>query len=216
MVRGREVECHSEHINDVLGRLLHSVLPYEGLPIAASLDDLKEWLAPMISEDTDKWIGVGASIEKMDLNIAVRFWFGFIRSTVMPSQNEYVLCLPKKACLSFIVSRRSINLGLLMSQEMAIRAKQKQTSLPFPILITELCRCAGASLGTAIDIEVIPSSSTDIWRIEVEYTGEEADRRKVAPKDTTLEVNVDLLLADAYAPTPTSRSPRTSTHLSCS
>lgn len=80
----------------------------------------------------------------------------------------------------------------------------------------ELCRHLGVPLGTAIDIEVIPLSSTDIWRIEVGYTGEEADKRKVAPKDTTLEVNVDLLLADAYAPTPTSGSPRTSSHLSCS
>lgn len=77
----------------------------------------------MISEDTDKWIGVEASITKMDINIAVRFWFGFIRSTVMPSQNEYVLCLPKKACLIFIMSRRSIDLGSLTSQEMAMRAK---------------------------------------------------------------------------------------------
>lgn len=45
MVRGLEVEFHSDHINDVLERLLHSVHPYEGLPIAAYLDDLKEfWL----------------------------------------------------------------------------------------------------------------------------------------------------------------------------
>uniref|UniRef100_M1DYA2 Putative plant transposon protein domain-containing protein n=1 Tax=Solanum tuberosum TaxID=4113 RepID=M1DYA2_SOLTU len=106
MVRGKEVECNSEYINTLLGRPLHYVLPYEGLPIAQCIDDLNGWLTPLISDTTPRWIVVGAPIEKRDLNIA---------------------------------ARRCIDMGLLISQEMAMRAKQKLTSLPFPVLITEIC-----------------------------------------------------------------------------
>ncbi|KAG5631582.1 hypothetical protein H5410_003299 [Solanum commersonii] len=53
------------------------------------------------------------------MNIASGFWFGFINSTNMPSQNESILHHPKAASLGSIMPRRWINLGLLTSQEMA-------------------------------------------------------------------------------------------------
>ncbi|KAG5577103.1 hypothetical protein H5410_057237 [Solanum commersonii] len=106
MVRGNEVECNSEYINTVLNMGLGAIMAYEGLSVTQSLDDLKGWLAPLISDTTP--------------------------STIIPSQNESILRYPKAACLGSIISQRSINLGLLIEQEMSIRAKQIQTSLPFP------------------------------------------------------------------------------------
>ncbi|XP_015167779.1 uncharacterized protein [Solanum tuberosum] len=102
----------------------------------------------------------------------------------MPSQNETILRHPKATCLGSIMARRRIDLGLLVSQEMAMRAKQTQTSLPFPILITELCQRAGVPRDPARDIEV--------------------DRRRAALADTSPEVEVDSLPAKAPSSTPAS------------
>ncbi|KAG5576690.1 hypothetical protein H5410_056824 [Solanum commersonii] len=55
----------------------------------------------------------------------------------------------------------------------------------------ELCQCIGVPRDVIRVIDVTLSSSTNIQRIEAKYTREETDRRKKAPVDTSLEVDVE-------------------------
>jgi len=93
-VCGKNVQCHTDALNIELGMPEFQAEMFS-LRMHHDIDSLKYWLAPRLSDMSRPWIVEGTLIEKKDLNIVDRYWFEFISSNSMPSQNESILRHPK-------------------------------------------------------------------------------------------------------------------------
>ncbi|WMV37368.1 hypothetical protein MTR67_030753 [Solanum verrucosum] len=139
------------------------------------------------------WGKARVQIENKYMHNATRYWFDLINSTLMPSQNEPILCHPNVTLLGSIYECDRLNPGLIIEKEMAIRAKQIPNSLPFPVLIIELCRRARVPFVAKADMEVTLTFSNDIERIKAGYTRDEAKWRRTTSVDTSLVVDLETL-----------------------
>uniref|UniRef100_M1DNZ6 Putative plant transposon protein domain-containing protein n=1 Tax=Solanum tuberosum TaxID=4113 RepID=M1DNZ6_SOLTU len=109
-----------------------------------------------------------ARIEKKDLNIVARYWFGLISNNIMTSQNESILKNLKVVLVVTIITEE-INVGTIIADEIFLQARQEQTSLPFPVIITQPCEREEVPFWEKSDVMITTISSSDIKRIVAEY-----------------------------------------------
>ena len=86
----------------------------------------------------------------------------------MPIQNEHVVRHKQAALLGCILNQSPLNVGAIIYKEMLLRARRQNISLPFPTLITALCRRANVGFNPAIDAELMANSVCEIRRSELE------------------------------------------------
>ncbi|KAG5585110.1 hypothetical protein H5410_045544 [Solanum commersonii] len=76
-------------------------------------------------------------------------------------------------------------------------------SLPFPLLITQLCKLVRVSFVEAAGVRITSASSNNIQRMMVDYLRDDPARKKPPPADTNLIVDQTTLAPDILLPTPT-------------
>lgn len=82
-VQGRLVSCSETDINDLLYCSTRDRHLLVDKIEKNTLDDLKGWLAPLLSDAAPPWLAEGAIIEKKNINIPTHYWFRFISSNLM-------------------------------------------------------------------------------------------------------------------------------------
>ncbi|KAK8930850.1 hypothetical protein KSP39_PZI016805 [Platanthera zijinensis] len=78
------------------------------------------------------------------LSRIAKVWLLFVNASIMPTKHANHISLDKLALLYCIVSGRKIDVGKVIFQMIQSKAREEKVrQLWFPVLITELCRCAG-------------------------------------------------------------------------
>uniref|UniRef100_M1DMH6 Putative plant transposon protein domain-containing protein n=1 Tax=Solanum tuberosum TaxID=4113 RepID=M1DMH6_SOLTU len=129
-VQGKKVLCSESDIYDLLDYTTSTTHTLMNKVKTKTLDDLKGWLAPLFNNITPPCLDTGVLIEKKDQCVVARYWFGFISSSLMPSQNESIIRHPNATLLGVpFVARTNIEAEYTKDEAKCMKATPIDTSL---------------------------------------------------------------------------------------
>ncbi|XP_060173756.1 uncharacterized protein LOC132604317 [Lycium barbarum] len=139
----------------------------------------QDWLAEVLAAPgtSPPWIHPKVGIMKATLNIEANFWLSFISSRFWPSQNETLVGINKAVLIACIMTGVHINVGRIMYYHIMDKAWQTTRSIPFPCLITALCRQFQVAVFKRVDREFQTTGFVDILRTEDDESLERQRKR---------------------------------------
>lgn len=93
-----------------------------------------------------------------------KFCWAIVRLRLMPIGGDDRLEGTRAVLVASLIEGYTIDFGHIIADELFFRARKTHTALPFPCLITELCRRANVSLISGVDNEVPAIHTQDIER----------------------------------------------------
>lgn len=147
-------------------------------------------------------MGDGAQIKKKHFNIVERFYFGFTSSNIIPTHDESILDHDKAILVGTIIQREHIHVGENIDDEIFMRARLDQTSLPFPVHMTQVCQSEEVPFRASTYVRIIPALSKCIRRIEAKCLRDDASWRKPLQQDSTPFVYPNTLVVEASTYVP--------------
>ena len=80
------------------------------------------------------------SIARSSLSFIAKFWWDMVRLRLMLTGGDANLDSHQAMLIANLISRLKIDFGQIIFDEIFVRAHKVASALPFPCLITELCK----------------------------------------------------------------------------
>lgn len=170
-VRGVQVPCSEIDINDVLGCTYWYSLDLSMMLREVNLNDLKDWLAPIIGIQFFYGWQKELSLKRNKWIFRQGYSLGLLVAILCHHKMSQFFNTLRQHWLDVLwtMDHQKLNFGCIIAPEIIIRVKQLHTSLLFLNLIKTLCRWAKVPFKSKIDILITPSASPYIQWIEAEF-----------------------------------------------
>ncbi|PHT89784.1 hypothetical protein T459_04897 [Capsicum annuum] len=130
-------------------------------------ENQQNWLDTLIADEQPKWlINSGERIFKASLNSEVRFWWGIVRTWLMPTDGDNIFADDRAILVTSFVANLKLNFGEIIAKEIKNHVSRSDIAYPFPYLITRLCRAANVLKIMGLEEELLAKKTHNPIRNE--------------------------------------------------